>query len=285
MKIKKAIIPCGGMGTRFLPVTKAVPKEILPVIDTPVLKYIVDEIIDSGIEEIMIILGEGKEPIRDFFTCKPKLEKALKNKPELLEQIRSINRSADIRFAVQKEPKGSGDAVMQARKFTGNEPFCMSNGDDLITSDIPVTKQLADAYEQNEAVIMGVQKVELSETSKYGIINPTKIEGRTVWCDGVVEKPKSDPPSRYASLGRYVLTPEIYEYIERTPAVGGEVVVTNSICQMMKEGKVYAYEFDGKRYDMGDKFGALTATVEFALKNPELGDRFREYLKTVGNED
>ncbi len=281
MKIKKAIIPCGGMGTRFLPVTKAVPKEILPVIDTPVLKYIVDEIIDSGIEEIMIILGAGKEPIRDFFTSKPKLESALKNKPELMELIRNINRNAEIRFAVQKEPKGSGDAVMQARKFTGDEPFCMSNGDDLIVADIPVTKQLADAYGQNEAVIMGVQKVEPSETHKYGIINPTKIDGRTVWCDGVVEKPKADPPSLYASLGRYVLTPEIYEYIERTPPVGGEVVVTNAICQMMKEGKVYAYEFDGKRYDMGDKFGALTATVDFALKNPEYGDAFRAYLHNV----
>lgn len=281
MKIRKAIIPCGGMGTRFLPVTKAVPKEILPVIDTPVLKFIVDEIVGSGIDEILIILGDGKEQIRDFFTSKPKLEKALKNKPEMLEQVLSITRNLDIRFAMQKEPKGSGDAIMQARDFTGDEPFCMANGDDLMVSDVPVIKQLSEAYDNEAAVIVGVQKVAPDQTYKYGIINPTKIDGRTVWCDGVVEKPKTNPPSLYAALGRYVFTPEIYEYIERTPVIGGEVNVTNSICQMMSEGKVYAYEFDGKRYDMGDKFGALTASVEFGLKNPEFGDKFKAYLKDI----
>lgn len=281
MKIRKAIIPCGGMGTRFLPVTKAVPKEILPVIDTPVLKFIVDEIVGSGIDEILIILGDGKEQIRDFFTSKPKLEKALKNKPEMLEQVLSITRNLDIRFAMQKEPKGSGDAIMQARDFTGDEPFCMANGDDLMVSDVPVIKQLSEAYDNEAAVVVGVQKVSPDQTYKYGIINPTKIDGRTVWCDGVVEKPKTNPPSLYAALGRYVFTPEIYEYIERTPVIGGEVNVTNSICQMMSEGKVYAYEFDGKRYDMGDKFGALTASVEFGLKNPEFGDKFKAYLKDI----
>ncbi len=281
MKIHKAVIPCGGWGTRFLPVTKAVPKEILPVIDTPVLKYIADEIIDSGIEEILIIIGEGKEAIRDFFTSKPKLEKALCKKPEVLEQIRSINRNADIHFAVQKEPRGSGDAVMLAKKFTGDEPFCLSNGDDLIVSNVPATKQLADAYEKTPAVIMGVQKVAPSETSKYGIIIPTETDGRVVWCDGMIEKPSGDPPSLYASLGRYVFTPEIYEHISVLKAVNGEVRLTDAICAMMKDRKAYAYEFDGKRYDMGDKFGALTATVDFALKNPDLKDKFRAYLETA----
>lgn len=283
MKIRKAIIPCGGMGTRFLPVTKAVPKEILPVIDTPVLKYITDEIIDSGIQQILIIVGEGKDAIREFFTSKPKLEKALKNKPQLLEQVLSINRNAEIRFAVQKEPRGSGDAVLVAKEFTADEPFCMSNGDDLIVADVPAAKQLAEVYEKIPGVIMGVQKVERSETDKYGIVIPKSIEGRVVWCDGMIEKPKSDPPSLFAALGRYVLTPEIYDYIERCEEVNGELRLTDAICAMMKDGKAYSYEFDGKRYDMGDKFGALTATVEFALKNPTLKDKFSAYLKTVAD--
>ncbi len=281
MKIRKAIIPCGGMGTRFLPVTKAVPKEILPVIDTPVIKYIADEIIGSGIHEILIIIGEGKEALREFFTSKPRLENALKNKPELLEQVREIGKNAEFRFAVQKTPRGSGDAVLIAKEFTCDEPFCMSNGDDLIVSDVPATKQLADAYEKDNAVVMGVQKVARSETDKYGIIVPTEVNGRVVRCSGMIEKPKGEPPSLYACLGRYVLTPEIYEYIAKSEEVGGELRLTDAICAMMKDGKAYAYEFDGRRYDMGDKFGALTATVDFALENPVLKDKFAAYIKAA----
>lgn len=279
--IRKAIIPCGGLGTRFLPVTKAVPKEILPVIDTPVLGYIVDELVESGIDQICIILAPGKEAIKEYFTNSARLEKALKNKPEMLELVRSIGKKAEISFGVQQNPRGSGDAVMCAREFTGDEPFCMSNGDDLIVADVPATKQLVDAYAKTPALIVGVQNVAESETNKYGIINPTRVDGKTVWCSGIVEKPKSNPPSRLAALGRYVLTPEIYERIERTPEVNGEVGLTDAICDMMSDGKVYAYEFEGKRYDMGDKFGALTATVEFALKRKDFGDKFRAYLKSV----
>ncbi len=281
-KIRKAIIPCGGLGTRFLPATKAIPKEILPIIDTPVLSYITDELIDSGIDQILIILGKGKESIRDYFSApKPSLEKALENKPELYETIKYIGKNAEIRFAMQEHPRGSGDAVMCAREFTADEPFVMSNGDDLIVSEVPVAKQLIDAYSKLPALILGVQKVAESATNMYGIINPTSIDGRTVWCDGMVEKPKSDPPSLYAALGRYILTPEIYERIERVTEINGEVGLTDAICAMMKDNKVYAYEFEGKRYDMGDKFGALTATVEFALKRADLKDRFTQYLKTV----
>ena len=285
MKIRKAIIPCGGRGTRFLPVTKSVAKEILPVIDTPVLAYIVGEMVDSGIDQIMIVTSPAKEAsIRSYFTRDAELEAALEDKPELLEIVRNINTRAEIRYAVQKKPRGSGDAVMLTRKFTAGEPFCMANGDDLMVSDIPVAKQLAAAYEQNAGVIMGVQQVEASEAHKYGIIKPKEIIGRRVLCDGIVEKPKSNPPSRYAALGRYVFTPEIYEYIERDKR-DGELNVTNAIADMMKDGKVYAYEFEGRRYDMGDKFGALTATVDFALKNAELKDKFVAYLKDVlGNE-
>lgn len=285
-KIRKAIIPCGGLGTRFLPATKAIPKEILPIIDTPVLAYIVDELIDSGIEQIMIILGEGKQAIRDYFTPSARMESALADKPELYEQIKNIEKNVEIVFGMQNDPRGSGDAVMRAREFTANDPFVMSNGDDLIVSDIPATKQLTDAYAQNPAVIFGVQKVSATETSKYGIINPTKIEDRTVWCDGIVEKPKSNPPSLYAALGRYVFTPEVYERIERlSKTAHGEIGITEAVCPMMKEGKAYAYEFDGKRYDMGDKFGALTATVDFALKRAEFKDKFKRYLKSVLNDE
>lgn len=281
MKIKKAIIPCGGIGTRFMPVTKAVAKEILPVIDTPVLAYIVREIENSGIDQIMIILGKGKEAIREYFTPNPHLEKVLAKKPELLELVRQINKKAEIRFGVQSVPRGSGDAVLVAREFTGNEPFCMSNGDDLMVADVPVTKQLIDAYADVPAVIMGVQNVPQSETSKYGVIKPSRIEGKRVWCESVVEKPQSNPPSRLAALGRYIFTPEIYEYLDRTEEVGGELRITDAMGAMMLENKVYAYEFDGKRYDMGDKFGAVTATVDFALKRPDMSDKVRKYLKSV----
>lgn len=281
MKVKQAIIPCGGMGTRFLPVTKAIPKELLPVIDTPVLAYIVDELEKSGIERILIILGRGKDAIKEFFTPNKHLEKVLDKKPELLKLIKDINKNGQISFGIQPSPRGSGDAVMCAREFTGNEPFTMSNGDDLIVSDVPATKQLVDAYEKTPAVIVGVQQVAECETSKYGVMHPSKIDGRTIWCDGVVEKPKSNPPSRYAALGRYVLTPEIYDYLARTKEVNGEIQLTDAICDMMKENKVYAYEFEGRRYDMGDKFGAITATVDFALKRPEFSDKFKEYLRTV----
>lgn len=270
------------MGTRFMPVTKAVPKEILPVVDTPVLAYIVKELQDSGIEEILIILGKGKEAIRQFFTPDRHLESVLKNKPELLATVKDINKNGEIRFGMQDEPRGSGDAVMRAREFTRDEPFCMSNGDDLIVSDIPVAKQLSDAYDANSGAIIGVQQVELGETAKYGIIDPTRTDGRTVYCSGIVEKPKPElAPSRYAALGRYVLTPEIYDYIERVKPVNGEIGLTDAICGMMKDGKAYAYEFDGRRYDMGDKFGALTATVELSLNRPDFGDKFRAYLKKL----
>lgn len=279
--IKKAIIPCGGLGTRFLPVTKAIPKEILPVIDTPVLAYIVDELTASGVDQIMIILGKGKEAIRDYFTACPRFEKALENKPELLETLRRIGKNAEIRFGMQEDPRGSGDAVMHAREFTADEPFIMSNGDDLIVADVPVAKQLMSAYEKDAALVLGVQKVERSETDKYGIINPTSIDGRVVRCDNIIEKPKSDPPSLYAALGRYVLTPEIYEYIEKSPEKNGEISLTDAICAVMRDGRGYAYEFEGRRYDMGDKFGALTATVDFALKRPEFKDKFKKYLRSV----
>ena len=206
---------------------------------------------------------------------------ARENKPELLEKIRSIGKDVEIRFGMQENPRGSGDAVMRARDFTGAEPFVMCNGDDLIVADIPASKQLIDAYKKDPALVLGVQKVARGETDKYGIINPIAISGRFVRCDDIIEKPKNNPPSLYAALGRYVLTPEIYEYIKKLPQTNGEVSLTDAICAMIKNGRGYAYEFDGTRYDMGDKFGALTATVDFALKRMEFKDKFKDYLKSV----
>lgn len=281
--VKKAIIPCGGLGTRFLPATKAIAKEIMPIIDTPVLSYIVDELVESGIDRILIILGEGKQAIKDYFTRSVRLETALKNKPDMLKTLEHINKNAEISFGLQSAPRGSGDAVMCAREFTGDDPFVMCNGDDLFVCDIPAAKQLIESYGKVPGVIIGVQNVPEAETNKYGIIEPSKTEGRAVWCKSIVEKPKSNPPSRLAAVGRYVLTPEIYERIEKTPEVNGEVGLTDAICSMMSENKVYAYELAGRRYDMGDKFGALTATVDFALKRPELKDRFATYISSVLN--
>lgn len=279
--IRKAVIPCGGMGTRFLPATKAIPKEIMPVIDTPVLSHIVDELISSGIDRIHIILGEGKHTIKEYFVPNARLEKELEHKPELLQTLKNITKHAEITFGLQKSPRGSGDAIMCAREFTGDDPFIMANGDDLIVGEVPAAKQLCDAYAEHQAVVLGVQQVPQGETHKYGIVDPERVDGRFVWCKGMVEKPKSDPPSRYAAIGRYVLTPEIYERIEKVPEVNGEVSLTDAIYAVMRDGGVYAYQLDGRRYDMGDKFGALTATVDFALKRPDLKDRFAEYLKTV----
>lgn len=279
--IRKAVIPCGGMGTRFLPATKAIPKEIMPIIDTPVLSYIVDELISSGIDQICIILGEGKQAIKEYFVPNARLENALKNKPELLQTLKNITKNAEITFGMQKIPRGSGDAIMCAREFTGDEPFIMANGDDLIVGDTPASKQLCAAYAEQPALVLGVQQVPETETDKYGIVDPLKVDGKFVWCKGMVEKPKKNPPSRLAAIGRYVLTPEIYERLEKVPEVNGEISLTDAIYAMMKDGKVYAYELDGRRYDMGDKFGALTATVDFALKRGDLKDRFAEYLKTV----
>ena len=279
--IRKAVIPCGGMGTRFFPATKAIPKEILPIIDTPVLSYIVDELISSGINQIHIILGKGKQAIKNYFVSSRRLEKALKHKPAMLQKLRDITKNAQITFGMQKSPRGSGDAIMCAKEFTAGDPFIMANGDDLFVGDVPAAKQLCDAYAQTPSLILGVQKVPEAETYKYGIIDPKSVDGRFVWCKGMVEKPNTNPPSCYAAVGRYVLTPEIYERIEKVQEVNGEISLTDAIYAMIKDGSVYAYDLDGKRYDMGDKFGALTATVDFALNNPELKDKFAEYLRSI----
>lgn len=281
--ITKAVIPCGGMGTRFLPITKAVPKEILPIIDTPVLAYIVEEAIESGITDIRIVLGRNKEAIREYFTPNNELmdKLAAAGKDEYVEMLKRINSRAEISFCYQDVPRGSGDAVLRAESFTGSEPFCLAWGDDIIDGEPPVMRQLADAYEKYGTTILGVQYFEGDDIVKYGVADVIEHDGRGHKCSGIIEKPAlCDIPSRYASLGRYVLDSRVYDEIRNTkPGKGNEIQLTDTLNALCLKSGVWAYEFSGKRYDMGDKLGALTAAVEFGLKSPEYGERFRAYLK------
>lgn len=281
-KITKAVIPCGGMGTRFLPITKAVPKEILPIVDTPVLGYIVEEAIDSGITDILIVINKSKEAIRKYFAPAPELEEKLlaSGKTAYAEMLKRIYSRANIGFAYQDKPLGSADAVYCAKSFTGDDPFCLAWGDDLIVGEKPVMGQLAAAYEKYRSPILGVQYFAGDDIVKYGVAAISSSEGRAHKCEGIVEKPAlKDIPSRLTSLGRYVLDKRVYGEIERTPqGLHGEYQLTDTLNAMCKTSGVYAYEFEGKRYDMGDKLGAVQATVEFALKSQEFGERFKEYI-------
>ena len=284
-EITKAVIPCGGLGTRFLPITKAVPKEILPVIDTPVLAYIVDEAIDSGITDILIVLGAGKEAIKQYFTPSAELEDSLykSGKHDLLKIVRKIAAGANISFAYQPKPLGSGDAVRLARSFTGEDAFALAWGDDLIYSDKPVMGQLIAAHKATGKSVLGVQTVLSDDIVKYGVAKVGEHSGRTYDCLAVVEKPKlSEIPSRLASLGRYLLTPEIYAEIEQLkPSHGGELQFTDALNSLCFRGRVCAYDFEGRRYDMGDKFGSTQAIVEYALRSDEFGDKMKSYLKDI----
>lgn len=287
MKITKAVIPCGGMGTRFLPITKAVPKEILPIVDTPVLSYIVDEAIDSGITDILIVINEQKEMIRRYFTPSYELEDKLlaAGKTEYIDVLRRIYSRANIVFTYQPKPLGSGDAVLQAEKFTGNDPFALAWGDDLIVNDTdPVIGQLTRAYEKYGCSILGVQRLDTDDIVKYGVAKISEDDGRGYKCEAIIEKPSLDAlPSRLTSLGRYVIDRNIYDAIRSTPnGKGNELQFTDALNALCGKSGVWAYEFEGKRYDMGDKLGAVKATVEFALRNREFGEPFRAYLKELG---
>ena len=282
-KITKAVIPCGGMGTRFLPITKTLPKEMLPVIDTPVLSYIVEEAALSGITDVLIIINEKKKDIKKYFSPDPELEDALlaAGKTTYLERLKNIYSMANINFEYQPKPLGSGDAVLRAKSFTGDQPFCLSWGDDLIEARPPVMSQLIGAFEKTLCPVVGVQRMDGDDIVKYGVAKVSESEGKLHRLDGIVEKPPLDRlPSRLASLGRYVLTPAVYGALEKiTPGLGGELQFTDALKIMCPD--IYAYEFDGKRYDMGDKFGSMQAITEFALKNDEIGDKYKKYLKEL----
>ena len=285
-KIRKAIIPAAGLGTRFLPATKAQPKEMLPIVDKPTLQYIIEEAIESGIGEILIITGRNKKSIEDHFDRSVELELELehKGKVEMLEMVKSISNMVDIHFIRQKEPKGLGHAIYCAKSFVGNEPFAVMLGDDIVYNEgKPCLRQLMDCYDEYKTSVLGVQTVPDGDVDKYGIVDGLKIEGNVTKVKGLVEKPSVDEaPSNMAILGRYIITPSIFEILERTkPGKGGEIQLTDALLELMSEEAIYAYNFEGRRYDVGDKLGFLEATVEYALRKPELKDAFIEYLKSI----
>ena len=285
-KIRKAIIPAAGLGTRFLPATKAQPKEMLPIVDKPTLQYIIEEAIESGIEEILIITGRNKKSIEDHFDRSVELELELehKGKVEMLEMVKSISNMVDIHFIRQKEPKGLGHAIYCAKSFVGNEPFAVMLGDDIVYNEgKPCLRQLMDCYDEYKTSVLGVQTVPDGDVDKYGIVDGLKIEGNVTKVKGLVEKPSVDEaPGNMAILGRYIITPSIFEILERTkPGKGGEIQLTDALLELMSEEAIYAYNFEGRRYDVGDKLGFLEATVEYTLRKPELKDAFIEYLKSI----
>ncbi|PIC95685.1 UTP--glucose-1-phosphate uridylyltransferase [Sporosarcina sp. P26b] len=280
-KVRKAIIPAAGLGTRFLPATKAMPKEMLPIVDKPTIQYIVEEAIASGIEDIIIVTGKGKRAIEDHFDMNYELEDSLeqKGKLELLEKVQQSS-NVEIHYIRQKEPMGLGHAVWCARKFIGDEPFAVLLGDDIVQSDVPGLKQLMDQYDETHASVIGVQTVPDEDTDRYGIVEPAGKTGRRYAVENFVEKPKQGTaPSNLAIMGRYVLTPEIFSILEKQDrGAGGEIQLTDAIQELNKIQRVFAYDFEGKRYDVGEKLGFITTTIEFALQNEEIKDELLEYL-------
>jgi UTP--glucose-1-phosphate uridylyltransferase len=286
MKVRKAIIPAAGLGTRFLPATKAQPKEMLPIVDKPTIQYIIEEAVASGIEDIIIVSGRGKRAIEDHFDKSYELEETLakKGKHEMLREVQEIANLANIHYIRQKEPKGLGHAIYCASRFIGNEPFAVLLGDDIVKSDIPCTKQLIDVYEKYGQSVVGVQMVDQKDVSKYGIVAPQdeKEEG-VISVETLVEKPPvHEAPSRYAIMGRYVLTPDIFNILEDLPAgAGGEIQLTDAIKILNENQPILAYNFKGIRYDVGDKFGFIKATIDFALEREDLKDQVYQYLRKV----
>ena len=284
-KIRKAIIPAAGLGTRFLPATKAQPKEMLPIVDKPTLQYIIEECVASGIEEILIITGRNKKSIEDHFDRSVELEMELKKsgKEEMLKMVREISDMVNIHFIRQKEPRGLGHAILCAKTFVGNEPFAVLLGDDVVYNDNkPCLKQLIDCYEEYKTSVLGVQTVEPQDVNKYGIVGGLHIEDRVYKVKNLIEKPAvEEAPSNVAILGRYIITPKIFEILENTkPGKGNEIQLTDALLELIKHEAMYAYDFEGRRYDVGDKLGFLQATVEFALKREELREPFIQYLNT-----
>lgn len=285
MKIKKAIIPAAGLGTRFLPATKAQPKEMLPIVDKPTIQYIVEEAANSGIEDIIIVTGRNKRSIEDHFDRSIELELHLeeKNQQQLLKQVKEISNIANIHYIRQKEPNGLGHAVLAAKSFIGKEPFAVLLGDDIVVSKKPCLAQMIEIFDRYEKSILGVQRVEAKDINKYGIIDGDLISDRLYRVKDMIEKPnQSEAPSNIAILGRYILTSEVFSYLEnQEKGAGGEVQLTDALRRFSANEDMYAYDFIGKRYDMGSKQGYLQATVEFALGRDDLREEFLEYLKKL----
>jgi UTP--glucose-1-phosphate uridylyltransferase len=282
-RVRKAIIPAAGLGTRFLPATKAMPKEMLPIIDKPTIQYIVEEAVASGIEDIIIVTGKGKRAIEDHFDIAHELEQNLleKGKLDILEKVRYATNLADIHYIRQKEPKGLGHAVWCARNFIGDEPFAVLLGDDIVQSETPCLKQLINIYEETHSSVIGVQSVPDDETHRYGIVEPLDQVGRRYQVNNFIEKPKAGTaPSNLAILGRYILTPEIFMFLEQQEAgAGGEIQLTDAIQKLNQIQRVFAYDFEGKRYDVGEKSGFVKTTIEFALQEPTLRKEILAFME------
>ncbi|RYI28784.1 UTP--glucose-1-phosphate uridylyltransferase GalU [Bacillus infantis] len=281
-KVRKAIIPAAGLGTRFLPATKAMPKEMLPIVDKPTIQYIVEEAIAAGIEDIIIVTGKGKRAIEDHFDFAPELEQNLleKGKMELLDKVNYSSNLADIHYIRQKEPKGLGHAVWCARNFIGDEPFAVLLGDDIVQSETPCLKQLINQYENTHSSVIGVQTVPESETHRYGIVDPSVQDGRRYQVETFVEKPaKGTAPSNLAIMGRYILTPEIFMFLDQQEkGTGGEIQLTDAIQKLNQTQRVFAYDFEGVRYDVGEKLGFIKTTIEIALQDGELREDLVRFL-------
>ncbi len=287
--IRKAVFPAAGLGTRFLPASKAMPKEMIPLVDKPVIQYGVEEAVASGCDEIIIVTSRGKSAIEDHFDISPELEKALaaKGKKALLEQVRRIARMTKVSYTRQQEALGLGHAVLMARELVGDEPFAVILPDDIIDAQVPCVKQMIDVYNETGCSVIATQVVEGEAISAYGVLDVTPVSGkwsgRLFEVHDLVEKPKlEDAPSKLAIIGRYILTPAIFEAMASVkPGALGELQLTDGIKGLLKKEKVYGYTFEGTRHDAGDKLGFLKATVEFALKREDLGKDFREYLKSL----
>lgn len=283
-RVRKAIIPAAGLGTRFLPATKAMPKEMLPIVDKPTIQYIVEEAIDSGIEDIIIVTGKGKRAIEDHFDNAFELESNLmeKNKFELLEKVQAPSK-VELHYIRQKEPRGLGHAVWCAKKFIGNEPFAVLLGDDIVQAEVPCLKQLINQYDETLSSVIGIQPVVAEETNRYGIIDPINQIGRRYQVRHFVEKPeKGTAPSNLAIMGRYILTPEIFMFLEeQNIGAGGEIQLTDAIQKLNTIQRVFAYDFEGDRYDVGEKLGFIKTTIEFALKDMELQKDVMTFLKLL----
>lgn len=285
MKVRKAIIPAAGLGTRFLPATKAQPKEMLPIVDKPTIQYIVEEAIESGIEDIIIVTGRNKRAIEDHFDKSYELEEELrkKGKQDLLSQVQDISNLVDIHYIRQKEPKGLGHAIHCAKSFIGNEAFAVLLGDDIVNSEVPCLKQMISIYNEYKTTVLGVQHVPQEDIPKYGIVSCKQVDDRVYKVKDLVEKPDiENAPSNIAILGRYIISPHIFEFLESaTPGKGGEIQLTDALKSLISNEAIYAYDFEGKRYDVGNRLGFLEATVEYALTRDDIKDDFKTYLTKI----
>lgn len=285
MKIRKAIIPAAGLGTRFLPATKAMPKEMLPIVDKPTIQYIVEEAIESGIEDIIIVTGKGKRAIEDHFDHSFELEQILfeKGKLEILEEVQKSSNMVDIHYIRQKEPKGLGHAIWCARKFIGDEPFAVLLGDDIVRSNKPCLKQLMEQYEEYERTILGIKQIDYEDVPKYGIIDAHKVGNKLYQINHLVEKPLiDDAPSNLAIMGRYILKPAIFTILANLkPGANGEIQLTDAIDQLNQTEDILGYDFEGTRYDVGEKLGFIKTNIEMALQREELKIGLLNYLSTI----